>query len=133
MVQTTYHMARNTIAAREDALRNYRHMKAQEQWSEHTKRLPPLAVSDHVIRIQNQIGPRPTKWDETGTVIEVRQFDQYMSFVLTDLAGPLYTTGNFSENTNLSSHLDHAIQSLTLTCSDPLYHASASILTTHLM
>lgn len=65
-----------TLGAREDALRN-RHMKAHERWSIHTKRLTPLAVSDHV-RIQNQIGPHPTKWDKTGIVIEVRQFDQYV-------------------------------------------------------
>ncbi len=65
-----------TLAARENALRN-RHMKAQERWSEHTKRLPPLVIGDHV-RIQNQIGPHPTKWDKTGTIIEVRQFDQYV-------------------------------------------------------
>ena len=61
---------------REEALRN-RHMKAAERWTEHTKRLPPLAVGNHV-RIQNQTGPYPTKWDKTGIVIEVRQFDQYV-------------------------------------------------------
>ena len=66
----------DTLATREEALRN-RHMKAAERWSEHTKRLPPLAVGDHV-RIQNQTGPYPTKWDKTGIVIEVRQFDQYV-------------------------------------------------------
>ena len=67
----------DTLAAREEALRN-RHMKAVERWSEHTKRLPPLAVGNHV-RIQNQSGPNPTKWDKTGVVIEVRQFDQYVT------------------------------------------------------
>ena len=51
-------------------------MKAAEQWTEHTKRLPPLRVGDHV-RIQNQTGLHPTKWDKTGVVIQVRQFDQY--------------------------------------------------------
>ena len=51
-------------------------MKAAERWTEHTKRLPPLRVGDHV-RIQNQTGPHPTKWDKTGVVIEVRLFDQY--------------------------------------------------------
>ena len=66
----------DTLATREEALRN-RHMKAAERWSEHTKRLPPLAVGDHV-HIQNQTGPYPTKWDKTGIVIEVRQFDQYV-------------------------------------------------------
>ena len=66
----------DTLAAREEALRN-RHMKAAERWTEHTKRLPPLVVGDHV-RIQNQTGPHSTKWDKTGAVIEVRQFNQYV-------------------------------------------------------
>ena len=66
----------DTLAAREEALMN-RDMKAAER-SEHTKRLPPLAVDNH-IRIQNQSDPNPTKWDKTGVVIEVRQFDQYVT------------------------------------------------------
>ena len=66
----------DTLSAREEALRN-RHMKAAERWTEHTRRLPPLKVGDQV-RIQNQTGPHPNKWDKTGTVIEVRQFDQYV-------------------------------------------------------
>ena len=67
---------RETMKAREEALRN-RHMKAAERWSEHTQRLPPLKVGDHV-RIQNQVGPFPKKWDKTGKIIEIRQFDQYV-------------------------------------------------------
>jgi hypothetical protein len=67
---------RDTLSAREQALRN-RHMQASERWSEHTKRLPPLKVGDHA-RIQNQTGPHPTKWDKTGVIVEVRQFDQYV-------------------------------------------------------
>ena len=67
---------RDTLLAREEALRN-RHMKDAERWSEHTKRLLPLAVGDHV-RIQNQTGPHPLKWDKTGVVVEVRQYDQYV-------------------------------------------------------
>ncbi|XP_048583325.1 uncharacterized protein K02A2.6-like [Nematostella vectensis] len=67
---------RDTLALREEALRN-RHMRAAERWSQHTKRLPPLAIGHHV-RIQNQTGPNPTRWDKTGIVIEVRQFDQYV-------------------------------------------------------
>ena len=67
---------RETLVAREEALRN-RHMKAAEHWSEHTRRLPPLVIGD-LVRIQNQTGPHPTKWDKTGQVIEVRQFDQYV-------------------------------------------------------
>ena len=67
---------RETLAAREEALRN-RHMRAAERWNEHTKRLPPLKVGDFA-RIQNKTRPHPLKWDKIGTVIEVRQFtDQY--------------------------------------------------------
>jgi hypothetical protein len=66
---------RDTLALREEALRN-RHMQAAERWTQHTKRLLPLVVGNHV-RIQNQTGAHPTRWDKTGVVIEVRQFDQY--------------------------------------------------------
>ena len=67
---------RETLVCREEALRN-RHMKALERLSEHTRRLPPLKVGDKV-RIQNQIGNYPLKWDKTGCIIEVKQFDQYV-------------------------------------------------------
>ena len=67
---------RQTLIARGEALRN-RHMKTSERLTEHTLVLPPLAVGD-CVRIQNQQGPYPTKWDKTGVVIEVRQFDQYV-------------------------------------------------------
>ena len=66
---------KDTLATREQALRN-RHTRTAEQLSEHTRRLPPLKVGDQV-RIQNQLGPHPKKWDKTGSVIKVRQFDQY--------------------------------------------------------
>ncbi len=48
-----------------------------EKWTEHTKRLPPLKIGNHV-RIQNQTGPQPNRWHKTGVVVEVRQFDQYV-------------------------------------------------------
>ena len=67
---------RETLISREEALRT-RHMRAAERLSEHTRTLPPLIVGD-TVRIQNQTGPHPTKWDKTGLVIEVRQFDQYV-------------------------------------------------------
>ncbi|XP_041484011.1 uncharacterized protein K02A2.6-like [Lytechinus variegatus] len=60
-----------TLQAREEALRN-RHMKGAERWKEHTKRLLSLVFGNHV-RVQNQTGPHPLKWDKTGVVIEVRQ------------------------------------------------------------
>ena len=49
----------------------------QGRLNEHTRRLQQLHVGDKVF-IQNQVGPAPTKWDHTGVIIEVRQFDQYM-------------------------------------------------------
>jgi len=64
-----------TLAAREEALS--RHMKEAKWWTEHTRRLPPLAVSHH-LRIQKQTRPYPNKRDNTGVVIEVRQFEQYV-------------------------------------------------------
>ena len=39
--------------------------------------LPPLTIGD-CVRIQNQTGPNPTKWDKTGVVVEATQFDQYV-------------------------------------------------------
>ncbi|XP_052231018.1 uncharacterized protein K02A2.6-like [Dreissena polymorpha] len=65
----------DTSNLREAALRN-RHMKVGERLSEHSRRLPPLKIGDFV-RIQNQAGRYPLKWDKIGQVIEVRQFDQY--------------------------------------------------------
>ena len=65
-----------TLQSRESAL-CHRHIKACDRLSEHTRRLSPLKVGDHV-RIQNQTGPNPLKWDRTGIVVEVRQFDQYV-------------------------------------------------------
>ena len=67
---------RETLTSREEALRN-RHMRAAERLTEHTRPLPPLVIGDYV-RIQNQTGPHPKKWDKTGIVVEVRQFDQYV-------------------------------------------------------
>ena len=66
---------RETLLAREEALRN-RH-KMCERLSEHTQHLPPLKLGD-CVRVQNQRGPNPLKWDKTAVVIEVRQFDQYV-------------------------------------------------------
>ena len=45
--------------------------------SEHTRQLPQLKVGD-TVRIQNQVGNYPRRWDKTGTVVEVRQHDQYV-------------------------------------------------------
>lgn len=66
----------DTLSLREEALRN-RHMRTAERLTAHTRVLPQLVVGD-CVRIQNQTGPHPTKWDKTGVVVEVRQFDQYV-------------------------------------------------------
>ena len=67
---------KETLMAREEALRK-RHIKTGERWTENTRRLPPLTVGN-TVRVQNQTGNNPKRWDLTGTVIEVRQHDQYV-------------------------------------------------------
>ena len=66
----------DTLQKREEALRK-RHMKCAERLSEHTKKLSMLNVGDRV-RIQNQVGLNPRKWDRTGSIIEKRPYDQYV-------------------------------------------------------
>lgn len=65
-----------SLDLREAALRQ-RHMLQQDRWNEHTKSLQPLKIGDKV-RIQNQTGNHPLKWDKTGSIVEVRQFHQYL-------------------------------------------------------
>ena len=67
---------RSVLQDREVALRR-RHMAVAERLTLNSKRLPPLRVGDNV-RIQNQTGLYPRRWERTGTVIEVRQHDQYV-------------------------------------------------------
>ena len=67
---------KETLQAREEALRR-RHFKMSENLSEHTKHLLPLKIGD-CVRVQNQTGPHPKRWSNTGIIIEVRQFDQYV-------------------------------------------------------
>jgi hypothetical protein len=54
-----------------------KHSREMEDLSPHTKELPPLRVGD-TVRVQNQTGNSPGKWDRTGDVVEVRQHDQYL-------------------------------------------------------
>ena len=65
-----------TLAHRERALAK-RHSREHEKWKEHTKALPALRIGDHVF-IQNLVGNHPRRWERTGTVVEVRQFHQYV-------------------------------------------------------
>ena len=54
-----------------------RHSREHERWNEHTHHLPPLQVGDHVY-LQNLVGNHPRRWERTGTVVEVRQYHQYV-------------------------------------------------------
>ena len=53
-----------------------RNVRNAERLTEHTVQLQPLKVGDRVF-IQNQTANHPLRWDRTGLVIEVKQFDQY--------------------------------------------------------
>ena len=61
--------------AKEQALR-VRMTRTLEKLGAHSRTLQRLAVGDRVF-IQNQHGHNPTKWDRSGTVMEVLDHDQY--------------------------------------------------------
>ena len=65
-----------------------RAITGRARWDEHTQGLSPLKCGDTVL-VQNQTGRHPTKWDKTGTVVEVLQYHQYS--VRTDGSGRLTT------------------------------------------
>ena len=50
--------------------------REHDKWSEHSRPLTPLMVGDKV-RVQNQSGLFPRRWDKLGIVTEVKQFHQY--------------------------------------------------------
>ena len=54
-----------------------RYKDSQTRLAEHCKQLPKLEKGDKVM-IQNRHGPKPTKWDCSGTVVEVRDYDKYV-------------------------------------------------------
>ena len=60
-----------------EAAHGQRHALHQDKWSQHTRSLQPLKIGDKV-RVQYQTGNHPLKWDKTGSVVEVRQFHQYL-------------------------------------------------------
>ena len=61
----------DTAANREKALME-RHAKEVEALLPHTKKMPPLKVGNSV-RVQNQTGNAPRRWDKSGQVVEARQ------------------------------------------------------------
>ena len=74
---------REAWAAKENALRT-RFAKSAETLNEHARPLPKLKVGDKCF-IQNQSGNQPTKWERTGSVVEIGDHDQYIRS--TDQAG----------------------------------------------
>ena len=67
---------RDAWAEKEQALRQ-RYQGCQQRLAEHSKDLPSLNYGDRVS-IQNQTGHRPTKWERTGTVVEIRDYNKYV-------------------------------------------------------
>lgn len=60
---------------KEESLKTH-YAKTMKKLHEHSRPLPPLHVADQVL-IQNQCGQHPTRWDRSGTVVDVGQHDQY--------------------------------------------------------
>ena len=60
---------------KESALRTRFH-KSSEALNEHVRPLPPLCVGDKCY-IQNQAGNYPKRWDRSGTVVQVLNYDSY--------------------------------------------------------
>ena len=62
--------------AREKALAK-RHLTRQTDLTQKSHPLKPLQVKD-VVQVQNQLGNRAKKWDFSGTVVQVLDFDSYL-------------------------------------------------------
>ena len=77
--QTRYKPQKQWIMLREDREKALakRAVTNMERLTANTRELPPLSVGDSVI-IQNQMGNHPSRWDITGVVVEVKDFDQYV-------------------------------------------------------
>lgn len=77
--QTRYKVQRDWIMLAEDREKALakRAVSNMEKLTVGTRELPPLSVGDSVL-VQNQMGNHPSKWDITGVVVEVKEFDQYV-------------------------------------------------------
>ena len=77
--QTRYRPQSQWTLLREDRERALakRSVTNMERLSVGTRELQPLSVGDCVL-VQNQMGNHPSKWDITGVVVEVKDFDQYV-------------------------------------------------------
>jgi hypothetical protein len=121
---------------KEEALRS-RYHGCQQHLGEHSRDLPPLATGDKVS-IQNQTDRRPTKWERTGTIVEVRDHNKYL--VKVDGSGRLTLRNRrflrklFVDETLFRSPIAATppISNTTLAGSVPLYspHSTSPILST---
>ena len=53
-----------------------RYARQEEVWAEHTRELPELPIGS-LVRVQNQSGNKPKRWDRTGLVVDVLPHQQY--------------------------------------------------------
>ena len=88
-----------TSRAREQAM-GARNIRNAERLTEHTVRLQPFKVGDRVF-ILNQTDNHPLRWDRTGLVIEVKQFDQ-SAVRVNGLGRVTLRIGNFYGNSTRS-------------------------------
>ena len=65
-----------TKEAREKALARRHHLRGKEL-DEHTRQLSTLELGT-IVQVQNQHGPHANKWDLSGVVVEVLNFDAYL-------------------------------------------------------
>ena len=70
---------KDTWSAKEHALKT-RLARQVEKLEIGSHALKPLQIGD-TVRIQNQSGNHPTKWDKTGTVVQIGDNDQYIVMV----------------------------------------------------
>ena len=64
-------------AWKEESSLRTRYQGSLSRLGEHSKTLSDLIVGDRVA-VQNQSGSKPTKWDRTGVVLEIHDYDKYI-------------------------------------------------------
>ena len=74
--QSIRHTWREALSQKEDAMRA-RMPRSTEALDMHTRLLAHLSLGDKVF-LQNQRGSHPNKWDKSGTVVELGNYDQYL-------------------------------------------------------
>ena len=73
---TSAQFGKEAWASKEKALKA-RFSRSQEDLNIYTRALTPLSVGDKVFSSKISMGPHPNKWDRTGLVFEIGNFDQY--------------------------------------------------------